>query len=321
MSTARPLLVIPADAPTQIGDSPRLEALREFADVRLYRDRPPSEAELISRVREAEILVNSRGHVKWPGRLLEQLPRLKFISTCSIGTDSIDLEAARRLGITVSNIPGRTKTVVAEHALALILGVARRLAEQTIALKAGRWNPQDSVFLAGKTLGVIGTGAIGGEVARLAQAIGMRVVAWTFHPSPARAAELGIEYCELDQLLARADVISLHVKLTSDSRHLIGQPELARMKPGALLINTARGSIVDTAALVAALQSGHLGGAGVDVYDQEPLPGDHPLLDCDNVVLTPHSADQTPEGMDLLNQGAVENVLAYLRKAPRNVVT
>jgi D-3-phosphoglycerate dehydrogenase len=126
---------------------------------------------------------------------------------------------------------------------------------------------------------------------------------------------------EFDELLRTSDVVSLHVRLTDQSRGLIGRRELAMMKPGALLINTARGAVVDTPALVAALESGHLGGAGLDVFDAEPLPPDHPILRCQQVVLTPHHADQTPEGVEILNRGAVENVLAYLDGQPRNVVT
>jgi len=147
------------------------------------------------------------------------------------------------------------------------------------------------------------------------------VQAWTFHPTRARAAELDLAFVELDELLATSDVVSLHVKLTPESRGLIGPRELAAMKPGSLLVNTARGPVVDTTALVAALRDGHLAGAAVDVFDQEPIAADHPLLLCPQVVLTPHSADQNPTGRDLLNSGAVDNVLAYLAGNPRNVVT
>jgi D-3-phosphoglycerate dehydrogenase len=148
----------------------------------------------------------------------------------------------------------------------------------------------------------------------------MEVVAWTFNPTPERAARLGVRFLPLDDVLRLSDVVSVHVKLTPESRGLLGARELGLMKPGALLVNTARGAIVDTAALVAALRAGRLGGAGLDVFDQEPLPADHPLLGCEQVVLTPHNADQTPEGMDLLNQGVVDNVIAFLEGRPQNVV-
>jgi D-3-phosphoglycerate dehydrogenase len=179
----------------------------------------------------------------------------------------------------------------------------------------------DTDYLRGKTLGLVGGGSIAAEMARLGAAIGMRVQAWTFHPSAERAAQLGVTFVGLDELLRSSDVVSLHVKLTEQTRGLIGSREIGLMKPGALVVNTARGAVVDTSALVAALNSGHLGGAGIDVFDEEPIPPHHPLLSCSQVVLTPHNADQTPEGMDLLNGGVVENVIAFLEGKPKNRVT
>src|SRR5262249_34686540 len=181
----------------------------------------------------------------------------------------------------------------------------RRAWFQTNEIKQGRWAPGDNVYLNGKTLGIIGTGIIGAIMARLGQGIGMQVRAWTFHPTPERSDLLGVPFLPFDELLSTADVISVHVKLTDQSRQLIGAREFGLMKPGAFVINTARAAVVDTAALVAALQSGRLGGVGIDVFDVEPVPPDHPLLRCEQVVLTPHNADQTPEGMDILNAGVV----------------
>ena len=177
-----------------------------------------------------------------------------------------------------------------------------------------------ALFLQGKTLGVVGTGNIGAEMVRLGRALGMKVLAWTFHPSAERAAQMGVTFVELEDLLRRSDVVSLHLKLTEQSRHLIGQAEFSRMKPGSVLINVGRGALVDEEALAAALRSGHLGGAGIDVFQVEPLPPGHPLRGCEQVVLTPHCADMTPEGVELLNEGVVENVLAFLQGNPRNVM-
>ena len=257
----------------------------------------------------------------WPGEALRRLPRLALISTCSIGVDNIDLPAARALGIMVCNQPGRTAPIVAEHAVALLMAVAKRAAFFTESMRAGLWERRDTVYLRGKTLGVIGAGDIGGAVARLGRALGMEVAAWTPHPSAERAERLGVRFLELDELLAAADAVSIHVKLTDRTRGLIGARELARMRPGALLVNTARGPVVDAAALKAALDSGHLGGAGLDVFAEEPIAPDDPLLSCQQVVLTPHCADTTPEGVDLLNGGAVDNILAFLRGEPRNAVS
>jgi phosphoglycerate dehydrogenase-like enzyme len=187
-------------------------------------------------------------------------------------------------------------------------------------VKAGQWLTPDNCVLNGKRLGVVGCGPIGREMLRLAQAIGMPTQAWTFHPSKERSGELGVPLVDLDTLLATSDVVSIHIKLTKESRHLLGSREIGLMKPGSLLINTARGAVVDSSALVSALNRGHLAGAGLDVFDQEPLLPDDPLLRCEHVVLTPHTADQNTEGRDLLNGGAVDNILAYLNGQPQNVV-
>jgi D-3-phosphoglycerate dehydrogenase len=315
------LIVIPGDDPVQIAGSPHLERLRAYGEVVLHRDRPTDDDEKLRRAAHATVLINSRSAVKWPAALLRRLSRLRFITVAGIGTDAIDLDAARQHDIVVSNIPGRTASIVAEHALALMLAAARRLPTQTSELRAGRWTNLDMTYLGGKTLGIVGAGSIGARMAELGRAIGMNVIAWTFRPSAERSARLGVEFVELDDLLGRSDVVSLHIKLTPQSRGLIGRRELALMKPGCILVNTARGAIVDTDALVESLRGGCLGGAALDVYDVEPLPADHPIRQCDRVVLTPHNADQTPEGMDILNGGAVDNVIAFLEGRPRNVVT
>lgn len=315
-----PVIVVPGDAPVQIGDSPALDRLRDVGTVVVHDTLPASDAEKVERAAGAAVLVNSRGHVKWPGDVLRQLPDLRMIATCSIGTDSYDLDACREMGITVCNVPGRTATIVAEHTIALLFGVARRLAWRTAEMREGRWPQRMDVSLHRRTLGVVGTGNIGCEVARLAGALGMRVVAWSFHPDEAKANQYDFQYVGFDELLETSDAISLHCRLSDRTRGLIGADEIARTRPGTLLVNTSRGPVVDTTALVAALHSGHLGGAGIDVYDREPIPADHPLLSCEQVVLTPHSADRTPEGVDALNQGAVDNVLAFLAGMPQNVV-
>ena len=316
----RVTIVVPGDDPVQIQESPHLERLEPYGDVVLYKDRPASFEEKIERAMDADILINSRGAVTWHADALEKLTNLKMIATCSIGTDMIDLDTARAKGIIVSNQPGRTAPVVAEHLFGLMFAAAKRTAFFTVEMKAGRWPRMDSIMLQGKTSGIIGTGNIGAEMARLCRAVGMKVIAWTFNPSPDRAEALGVKFVELDELLQTADVVSMHLALTDDSRHIVGDRELGLMKPGSLLGNGARGGVVDTNALINSLKSGHLGGAAIDVYDEEPLPADHPLLDCEQVVLTPHCADMTPEGVDLLNEGVVENVIAFLKGEPTNVV-
>jgi phosphoglycerate dehydrogenase-like enzyme len=315
------LIVIPGDQPPQLQGSPHLERLKQFGEVVLYSDLPCDDDTKVERAQDAVCLINSRSSLKWPGSVLRRLRHLKMISTCGIGTDAIDLAAARERGIVVSNIPGRTAPIVAEHALGLMLAVAKRAWFQTNELKSGRWTGGNNLYLHGKTLGLLGAGAIAAECARLGKAIGMHVQAWTFHPSPERAQQLGVEFVEFEELLRTSDVISIHLKLTEQSRYLIGARQLTLMKRGAHLVNTARGAIVDHSALVVALNSGQLGGAGIDVFESEPLPAGDPLLACKEVVLTPHNADQTPEGMEILNGGAVDNVIAFLEGRPRNVVS
>ena len=314
-------IVVPGDYPVQIAGSPHLEKLKPYGDVVLFADRPPSSAEKVKRAEEAEVIMNTRGAVTWGEQEFKHLPKLKLIATCSIGTDMIDLAAARERGITVCNQPGRTAPVVAEHIFGMMFALSKRAAFSTAEMKAGGWPRKNNVMLQGKVLGVIGTGAIGADMARLARAIGMDVVAWTFNPSPERGEKLGVRYVELDELLKTSDVVSLHVAVSNQTRGMIGKRELGLMKPGALLVNGARGAIVDTAALVEALHSGHLGGAAVDVYELEPPPADHPLFACEQVVLTPHCADMTPEGVELLNSGVVENVIEFLEGRPRNQAT
>ena len=322
MSEQRDLIfVAPGDFPLQIQASPHLERLKPFGKVIIYDDRPSSDEEKLERTRDADVILNTRSAINWPGEHLRALPKLKMITTCGIGTDNLDLVTASELGIVISNQPGRTAPSVAEHAFGIMFGLAKGAGYQTAELKAGRWSQKVNYMLQGKTLGIVGTGAIGGELARLANLIGMNVIAWTFHPSPERATNLGIRYVELDELLQESDVLSLNVNLTEDTRGMIGEKELGRMKPGALLVNCGRGALVDKGALVNALNSGQLGGAALDVYDIEPLPADDPILSCQQVVLTPHSGDQTPEGVEALNEGAVDNVIAFLEGHPQNVVT
>ncbi len=313
-------IAIPGDDPPQLYGSPHLDRLRKWGEVLLHTDRPADDAEKLRRCQGAICMINSRSAVKWPREILRQLPDLKMITVCGIGTDSIDIVAARELGILVCNIPGKTAGIVAEHALALMLAAARRLVEQTQLVRAAGWKTGESRYLGGKTLGVLGTGPIGQQMIRLGKVIGMNVQAWTFHPSPERERELGVPFLQLTELLKTSDVVSVHVKLTDQTRGFLGRKEIQQMKPGAILVNTARGAVLDANALAEALHSGHLYGAGIDVFDPEPVSAENPLLTAPNVVMTPHVADQNPEGMEILNRGAVDNVIAFLEGRPQYVV-
>ena len=317
----RHLVVVPSDDPAQCLGSPRMAELEAVADLKIFPTRAESFGVQIDRAQGATVIINSRSYLEWGSEAFELLPDLRFISVCGIGTDSIDLVAAHEHGITVSNIPGKTAPVVAEHAFGLMFAVAKRAAWYTEMTRQSKWVKEDGVFLSGKTVGIIGTGNIGAEMTRLCNAFGMNVIAYTFNPSDERAERLGVRFVSLDELLELSDVVTVHTKLTSESERMIGRRELSLMKRGAILINVARGPIIDESALVDALNSGHLSGAGLDVFETEPLPEGSPITKCEQVVLTPHIADMTPEGLDLLNQGVVENTLAFLSGAPQNVVT
>ncbi|MEE2659795.1 MAG: 2-hydroxyacid dehydrogenase [Candidatus Latescibacterota bacterium] len=314
-------ILVPGDDPPQIAGSPALERLQPYGDVTLHEGRPASKEEQIDQARDFHVVINSRGSVTWrESELRELASNLRMITTCSIGTDMIDLEVARELGITVSNQPGRTAPVVAEHMFGLLFTVAKRAAFQTAEVRQNRWTRRMNLSVQGKTLGIVGTGNIGAEMARLGRCLGMEVLAWTFNPSLERARDLGVTYVELDELLERSDYVSLHVALSDETRHLISAGQLACMRADAVLLNGARGGVVDLDALATALAAGRLAGAGLDVFPDEPFEENHPIKRCEQVVMTPHAADQTPEGVELLNQGAVDNVIAFLEGRPQNNV-
>jgi D-3-phosphoglycerate dehydrogenase / 2-oxoglutarate reductase len=232
-------------------------------------------------------------HTQFTADLLASCPELKSIVFLGTGAASyVDLDAADRLGIRVRNYKGYGDRSVAEHTLALIFAAARRIAAMDAEIRRGRFEPLDGFELLGKTLGVIGTGGIGAVVVRLASALGMRVLAWNRSGvDPALPAEA----VELDDLLAAADIVSLHLSLSNATKGFLTREHLARMKPGAIFVNTARGAIVDEPALVEALRTRHLGHAALDVFVEEPLPADHPFTTMPNVTLTAHAGFMTRE--------------------------
>jgi len=313
-------IVIPDDYPPVISGTKYLEELKKLGEVSVYNTRPGSEDELVERIKDAEVVVNIRAYCKFPERVLRKTESLKLISILGAGTDNVDLEAASNLGIAVTNTPGAATEAVAEHALTLMLAVARRIPQIDRSVKEGKWIRGFVTQLYGKTLGVVGTGAIGSHLAKLGKGIGMKVIAWTFHPSPEKEKALGIKYVPLDYLLKESDVVSIHLRLTEDTRGLIGKREFSLMKKTAILINTARAGIVDKEALIEALKNGRIAGAGLDVFHEEPIDPSDPILKLDNVVLTPHSAGQTREALEKGLSMVVENVRNYLLGKPTNLV-
>jgi D-3-phosphoglycerate dehydrogenase len=244
-------------------------------------------------------------HSYLPTEFVAQCKELRHIVFLGTGAASyMDIAALAALGVTVHTIRGYGDTAVAEHAMALMFAGARELARMDRAVRAGEWQPREGMQLLGKTLGVIGLGGIGREVARIAKGIGMEVIAWNRTPRP----ELGVTLVDLDTLLARADVISLHLVLSEETRGFLDAERLARVKPGAILVNTARGALVEEQALIDALASGRLRHAGLDVFHAEPLKPDHPLARMANVTLTSHAAFRTREASETLLRRAIDIV-------------
>lgn len=310
------LIVVPDDAPAVLGRSAAFGRLGPLAEVRYFDTLPRSAAELVERIRDADVVLNVRSSCRFTRDVFEACPKLRLLSIWGTGTDNVDLPAAQDRGITVTNTPGVAASSVAEHALALLLAVAHRIVQQDSAVRAGSWPRGDAGVLQGKIVGVIGLGAIGRRFAELSRGIGMRVVAWSFHPKPID----GVELVALETLLSMSDVVSLHVRLSDKTERMIGPREFELMKPGAILVNTARGAIVDETALIHALSTGKVSGAGLDVFSTEPLPPGHPIANLPNVVLTPHSAGITPEALEAGLQLAVTNVASFLAGSPINVV-
>jgi D-3-phosphoglycerate dehydrogenase len=244
-------------------------------------------------------------HSYMPTALVAQCPALKHIVFLGTGAASyMDVPALSARGITVHTIKGYGDTAVAEHTIALMFACARDIARMDREVRAGAWQPREGVQLLGKTLGVIGLGGIGREVARIAKGLGMEVIAWNRTPRP----DAGVPMVDIDTLLATSDIVSLNLVLNDETRGFLSAERIARMKPGVILVNTARGALVDEAALLAALRSGHIRHAGLDVFHAEPLAGDHPFTRLDNVTLTAHCAFRTAEASMTLLRRAIDIV-------------
>ena len=303
-------IAIPDDAPPVLAASPVFASLQARAQLDYFDTLPLSEDVLIERILHAEVALNIRSSSLFTGRVFAACPKLRLVSIWGTGTDHVDLASAARHGVVVANTPGVSARSIAEHALALLFAVARRIPQMDAATRLGAWERGQSMELNGKTCGVIGYGAVGREFARLAAGIGMRTIVWTMHP----ASYPGIEFVELDQLYRASDALSIHLRLSPATRDFIGAAQFAAIKPQAILINTARGAIVNEAALLRALADGTLSGAGLDVFAGEPLSRHHPLTTLGNVVLTPHCAGITPEALQAGLRMAVDNIWKFLNQ-------
>jgi D-3-phosphoglycerate dehydrogenase len=299
------------DATPSLGDV--MERLRRPDDipVAIHRDPDIRPEDLPALLAGAAIAIDD--HTQFPTEIVRRMPDLRHIVFLGTGARSyMNPEELAALGVQVHTIKGYGDTAVAEMAFALMWAAARGLGDMHREIVAGGWPRPEGRQLTGKTVGLIGLGGIGTEMARLCAGIGMRVLAWNRTP---REAPPGVTMTDLDSLLAGSDVVSLHLLLNDETRGFLSRERLGRMRPGAILVNTARGAIVDEAAMVEALAAGRLGAAGLDVYAEEPLPAGHPLTRLPNVVLASHAAFRTPEATDNLIGAALEHCRRIAREA------
>ena len=281
----------------------------------IFADHLNDAGAVAARLADFDAVVAMRERTAFPRALLEKLPRLRLLVTTGMRNASIDVGAAVERGVIVCGTAGLPYPT-AELTWGLILALVRRIPTEDRATREGRWQVSCGLGLKGKTLGVIGLGGLGSRVAKVGRAFEMDAIAWSQNLTAARAAEVGATLVAKDDVLARADVVSIHLVLGDRTRRLIGARELSRMKRTAYLVNTSRGPIVDEAALIAAVRQGTIAGAGLDVYDEEPLPLDHPLRHLPNTVITPHLGYVTEEGYRIFYGQALEDVKAWLAGKP-----
>ena len=295
-------------------------SLPDDVKIDVFQDHLTDETALVDRLHPYDVLVIMRERTPFPRSLVEKLPNLKLLASTSGRNKGIDLDACADNDVLVCHTElGHTPT--AEMTWGLILALAKKIPEENAATREGAWGVVVSDGLAGKVLGVLGLGKLGAKVAAVGKLFDMDVIAWSQNLTAERAAECGVTRVEKNELFERSDFLSVHVVLGDRTRGLVGADDLARMKPTAYLINTARGPIVDESALVKAVRNGVIAGAGLDVYDTEPLPADHPLRTLPNSVITPHTGGFVRENYELWYGGAVENIHAWLDGKPIRILT
>jgi phosphoglycerate dehydrogenase-like enzyme len=294
-------------------------SLPQDVEVVVFRDHATDEAAVAARLADFDVVVAMRERTPFPRTLLDRLPRLRLLVTTGMRNASINLRAAADRGVLVCGTGGLPYPT-AELTWALILALVRHVPREDRATRQGGWQETLGTGLNGKTLGVLGLGTLGSRVARVGKAFEMDVVAWSQNLTAERATAAGARLLGRDELLAGADIVTIHLVLSERTRGLIGARELGLMRPTAYLVNTSRGPIVEESALIGALRAGAIAGAGLDVYDEEPLPADHPFLQLPNTVITPHLGYVTEETYRIFYTHALENLRAYLAGAPVRVL-
>jgi phosphoglycerate dehydrogenase-like enzyme len=295
------------------------ELVSRHAQIQCFTDNITDQVDLVTRLREFDIIVAMRERTSFPRSLLSNLPRLQLLVSTGMRNAAIDMQAARDHGITVCGTGG-VRTSTGELTWGLIIALSRHFATEWGHMREGRWQGTLGNGLAGKTLGIVGLGYIGTQVARYGAAFDMDVVAWSPNITAERARGAGVQAVSFPRLLEVSDFVSMHMRLTEDSVDMIGNEQLGNMKPSAYLVNTARGPLVNEKALVRALLDHTIAGAGLDVYDTEPLPADHPLRKLNNVFLTPHIGYVTRAGYEAMYGDAVDDILAFLDGSPVRVL-
>jgi phosphoglycerate dehydrogenase-like enzyme len=311
---SQPRIVVLDDWTDFWGSQPDVERLRERGDLTIHTTPAADENEVMQRLAEATIALANRERSALNARVLRSAERLELLAQTGRISPNVDAEAATERGIALVAAGGQpgSHTAVAELGLALLLALARDIPANDRRVRTGDWVAPPTRMLSNMTLGVLGLGNIGGHMARLGQALQMKLIAWGPTLTPERAAASGVEYVAFDELFRRADVLFVSTKLSDLTRGIVGADQLALMKPTSYLINIARGPIVNESALVQALQQGKIAGAGLDVYDVEPLPKDHPFATLDNVVLTPHVGWGTDNNFGLMVHNLTDAVIKYL---------
>lgn len=294
-------------------------SLASDVEVAVFEDHIDDEDALVDRLVDFEAVFLMRERTPMPASLIARLPNLELIITSGMRNFSIDMDAARERGITVSGTP-ILPYPAAEHTWALILALAKRVARGDSAMRRGEWTQELAVGLKDKTLGVVGLGRLGSQVAAIGLAFGMQVIAWSQNLTRTRCAEVGVAYASRERLFGNADFVTIHLHVGERNHGLVTAQDFARMKPEAYLINTSRGPIVVEGALIAALESGQIAGAGLDVYDVEPLPADHALRKLANTVITPHQGYVTLENYRDFYATAIKNIRAWLDGQAINVL-
>lgn len=304
------------DVTLKLGPWDRLPALRKT----VFRDTIADTEKLVERLLPFDGILAMRERTPFPRSLIERLPNLKLLITTGERNRGIDAAACAERGITFSGTPSFGAPTV-EITWGLIISLARKFPSETASLRDLKWQSGLGTTLEGKTLGVVGLGKLGSKVAKVGQALGMKVIAWSQNLTDETAAAQGATRVDKATLFAEADVVTLHLILSERSRGVVGAAELAAMKPTAFLVNTSRGPLVDQDALIAALKGGKIAGAGIDVFDIEPLPAGHPILGAPNTLLTPHLGYSTEENYRRYFAGAVEAIEAFNAGAPIRVIS